>query len=526
MAIDTSWSSVVLHLPMDGTNGSTTIVDAKGKTPTITGNTQISTAQSLTGGSSCYFDGTGDRLTYAASSDWDLSGGNFAIEFSVYPTVNVTGATCRLFLIGTNGTTSAFYVGISSTMKIQCYVPYGSPTGLASADNVVVANTWNRFELSVSAGTGRIFKDGALVAGPTVITLPSSSSSNPLYIGYDTVATVNFNYQGYLDRVRITKGAARHTAAFTSDDDPFPRPTISGVVYDDVGAKAEKAVYVRDRCTGLVVGGALSDATTGEYTFYPNDFGEYEVVRYDEVSDPTTSETVFNLVARSRPLGACTLRPVIDTQGHELTVKYDARADSTQTPYAGTASVYFDGSSDCLQSTNIDFALGLNDFSIEFWYRPINGGHGGSWARVLQIGQNSTNGTLYLACSSSDNPSYLRCEFYSGSWQLVVQTTGTVSNNAWHFVQLRRVNGDFFMYLDGVLQGSKTGVSYNITATQLSIGANTVYGESFYGNVGPLRISRGPVRASTVVPAATALKPLVDGGSGENALIYDRVIPG
>lgn len=71
MAGDQNWYSKVLGLHCDGTNGSTTITDVKGKTATRFGNTQISTAQypPLTGKtSSLYFDGTGDYLTYANSS--------------------------------------------------------------------------------------------------------------------------------------------------------------------------------------------------------------------------------------------------------------------------------------------------------------------------------------------------------------------------------------------------------------------------------------------------------------------------
>lgn len=287
MAVDSLWSSVVLFMPMDGTDGSTSIEEVKNHAPTLVGNTQIKTAQSLTGGSSCYFDGTGDRITFAASADWDFSGGNFSIEFSIYPTAMPgAGLQCRLFLIGANASSSAYYVGFSDSGSVQVFVPSGSPTGLSTAAGLVVANTWNRFEVSCSAGSARLFKDGVLIVGPTTITLPSSSSSNQLYVGYDTVATVNFNYNGYLDRVRFTKGAARHTAEFTSDDNPFPRPTISGTVYDSAGAKAAKVVVAQKRSTLAVAGQAVSNGTTGIYTIYPADFSEHTVTEFDTATYP------------------------------------------------------------------------------------------------------------------------------------------------------------------------------------------------------------------------------------------------
>ena len=59
---DPDFANVSLLLHGDGTNGSTTIVDSSSSSKTVTavGDAQISTAQSKFGGSSIYFDGTGD----------------------------------------------------------------------------------------------------------------------------------------------------------------------------------------------------------------------------------------------------------------------------------------------------------------------------------------------------------------------------------------------------------------------------------------------------------------------------------
>lgn len=286
MAVDSLWSSVVLFMPMDGTDGSTSaVIDVKGHTATLVGNTQIKTAQYLTGGSSCYFDGAGDRITFPASSDWDFSGGNGSIEFAVRPDVLSTGTDwCRLFLIGANGSTSALTCQWNNSGAMQFGVP--GYTMVAAANGTIATGSWQRFEMSLSGGSARIFKDGALVAGPTTITAQASSSSNQLYIGYDTVGTVNFNYQGYLDRVRFTKGTARHTSAFTSDDNPFPRPTITGTVYDSAGAKAAKVVVAQKRSTLAMAGQTVSDGSTGIYTIYPADFSEHIVTRFDTATYP------------------------------------------------------------------------------------------------------------------------------------------------------------------------------------------------------------------------------------------------
>ena len=280
-----------------------------------------------------------------------------------------------------------------------------------------------------------------------------------------------------------------------------------------------------DRKTSQVISGTISDAITGAYTLYPPTFGEATVTRYDELFDPVTDECVFDLVARPYRRGS----PgsiIIDSSGHAVALNNDASIGTTLSPFVGAASISFDGSGDSVSSTSVDYALSTNDLSIEFWYRPINGGHGSAWSRVFQIGANSTNGSIFCVCESSDSPSKLRIEFYSGSYLTIFSTTATVSNDTWHAVQIRRSAGVWTIYVDEVLQGTNGATSYDLTQTSLYIGSNTAAGESFYGNIGPFRIHKGPRRASQVTPLANFLKPLLDGGSGENAIIYDRVIPG
>jgi len=142
-------------------------------------------------------------------------------------------------------------------------------------------------------------------------------------------------------------------------------------------------------------------------------------------------------------------------------------------------------------------------------------------------------------------------------------------------------------YVDGTLYATKN-TPINLTRTKLAIGANTAGATAFKGYFSNIRITKGAYRASHAVPTVrhpqpeisgvvydavggkaakvvkalkrstmgsvvsavsngttgiyklypidytehvvmrfdTATTPLVDGGSGENAIIYDRVIPG
>ena len=71
---DSYFGDVSLLLYGDGTNGNTSIVDSSSNNHAITvnGDAQISTTQSKFGGSSLYFDGSGDYLATPVSDTLSL----------------------------------------------------------------------------------------------------------------------------------------------------------------------------------------------------------------------------------------------------------------------------------------------------------------------------------------------------------------------------------------------------------------------------------------------------------------------
>lgn len=215
-------SSVSLLLHGDGPNNSTAIIDSSrnGFTPTITGDAKISTSQSKFGGASIAFDGSGDRLTYPASSAWNLSGGPHTIEFFVrlgsYPG---SGNSCRVLLIGPNNNASSFTVQISQTGQVIGAVPFGGKSYVQSSGSLSL-NTWQHVAVVINGTSSGVYIDGVQTTG--TIDAPDSSSSNPLYIGYDTVGTVNSQFNGFLDELRISRNVARYSSAFTPPASPFP----------------------------------------------------------------------------------------------------------------------------------------------------------------------------------------------------------------------------------------------------------------------------------------------------------------
>jgi hypothetical protein len=76
---DPSFASVSALLHFDGSDGSTTFTDVTGTIWTANGNAQIDTAQSVFGGASGLFDGTGDFITTPDATKFSLSNADFCI---------------------------------------------------------------------------------------------------------------------------------------------------------------------------------------------------------------------------------------------------------------------------------------------------------------------------------------------------------------------------------------------------------------------------------------------------------------
>jgi hypothetical protein len=183
------------------------------------GNAQISTTQSKFGGSSMYFDGTGDYLTAPSSTNLSLGTGDFTIEGWAY---NAGDTHAGLFQISTTAgglstsLTNTLAVGMrKAPVEWQVYAKGGATD---SSSQSWAANTWYHFALVRSSGTTKLY-----INGTGIITVSSDTTdytcSNIVVGGYYSTA---YLLNGYIDDLRITKGYARYTANFTPPASAFP----------------------------------------------------------------------------------------------------------------------------------------------------------------------------------------------------------------------------------------------------------------------------------------------------------------
>jgi hypothetical protein len=178
------------------------------------GNAQISTTQSKFGGSSMYFDGTGDWLSFVSSPNLNQAG-DFTIEAWVY----LSGTPSVMIPI--YGFEDINFLKLGFNTSRQLTVDQSQVGIKVTGSTAVSLDTWNHIAL-VRYGTAsnncKIYLNGVQEGQFTDTTSVVVTGT-----GYVARRTDNTNaLTGYINDLRVTRGVARYTAAFTPPTAAFP----------------------------------------------------------------------------------------------------------------------------------------------------------------------------------------------------------------------------------------------------------------------------------------------------------------
>ena len=221
---DTNSASIAFALPMDGTNGGTSFGDqsavirgsGSAKTVTVTGNTNTSTAQSKFYGSSGYFDGTGDYLQTPYATDFNFGSGDFTIETFVNISALGTAKMIANYIAPTavTGNDLGWIFDINTSNQLEGVLYNGSSAvGLIQSGSLVTGKWYHA--AYVRSGTNfYMFLDGVLIGTATGSAAHNVNTGWNISIGYGHSAGTQF-MNGYLQDLRIYKGAAKYTSNFT-----------------------------------------------------------------------------------------------------------------------------------------------------------------------------------------------------------------------------------------------------------------------------------------------------------------------
>jgi hypothetical protein len=187
----------------------------------------ISTAQARFGASSLLVGttaGNANRLVQSDSNhaDFQFGSGQFTAECWVYFTA-APGSTTVAFVSQFASGSLSWWLGSIGGGLGFVYSSNGTSSTTASATWTPTLNTWMHIAVDRDASnTVRVYRDGVvLVASTVAVTL--FASAQPLAVGNDGFASRGT--PGYIDEVRVTKGAALYGGAFTPPTAPFGSAT-------------------------------------------------------------------------------------------------------------------------------------------------------------------------------------------------------------------------------------------------------------------------------------------------------------
>lgn len=337
-------ASVTLQLRMNGADGSTTFTNdgnaaPGGVTMIPLSSSVISTAQSISAGSSALFDGVNDNLVSSTTSvAWNFGSGDFTAEawFLLTGNAALDGNPARLAgIVGfggnsspawtievlgddtTTGTGILFEVGVNGTGQSLAW-------GASEEEGPISHNEWHHVAVVRDGGWLRMYLDGRFKSQRTISGILGSSGASAatagnLVIGKSTYGSpYNRYFPGYIDDVRITKGACRYYANFQ----PNAIPAVDELTYLSANLATLASVL-----TAEVEASALLTASDIDVTAISDDVRGYRVGTIAAIRaaiEPLQGAFPFDVIQQGygiefRPRGGASVATI---PGHLL----DARA--------------------------------------------------------------------------------------------------------------------------------------------------------------------------------------------------------
>ena len=232
-----NYTKLLLH--MDGANDGTTFTDDSASAHTVTRtDTVTKTSIKKFGTASCYQDGTGTdtvpRLSVPNSTDWDFGTGTFTIDFWLY--LFQTSSNLNQKIIGCSNYSSGWQgwhiKKDNALMKLNWEGGANTTAFNTASSTALTAETWTHVAVVKSGTTTKLYFDGVEKFSLAQNYAIQSTGSEVLEIGEGGQDAYWELPKMYIDEVRVSKGIARWTAAFTPPTSPYATNTrlLSGSV--------------------------------------------------------------------------------------------------------------------------------------------------------------------------------------------------------------------------------------------------------------------------------------------------------
>lgn len=198
-----TWTTTIIGLDFEGSDGATTTTDTSGKTHTFVGNAQIDTAQAYVGSSSLLLDSVGDYLTTPSVTDLQTQG-DFRIQCAIRPAA-LTNLRC-ICSKRPSGTAKefAFHLTTGGGLQVAAWDSGGALVVAAtSATGLIAANAWTLVSAQKIGSDWWLGVNGYIVATATQTGSPVGTADT-FKIGRDPNNTAR-DWDGHIDQFRYLR---------------------------------------------------------------------------------------------------------------------------------------------------------------------------------------------------------------------------------------------------------------------------------------------------------------------------------
>jgi hypothetical protein len=228
-------------------------------------------------GGSGYFDGSGDRLTAAGNTAFNLGTGNFTIEFTIYPTAFSSRISSYCNGLASNSN-FAFYVDLNSNGTITADATSGSTEYSVTSSSAINLNSFTHVAFVRTTTTLTLYFNGVSVGTSSI----GANSVNALSGATLTIGSgLNGNggyYTGFITDFRWVTGTAVYTSAFTPPTAPLTAITNTSLLLSNTNAGILDNAEMNDLET---VGNAQISTSVKKYgtgSMYFDGAGDYLTV--------------------------------------------------------------------------------------------------------------------------------------------------------------------------------------------------------------------------------------------------------
>jgi len=398
-----------------------------------------------------YFDGTGDYLTVPDNTALQFSTGAFTMELWFYPTATISSQI--LLAKGTGGDGFELRSRSSGGGNYFSFWTANGGTAIVESNVTFTLNTWQHLAVVRSSGTMTLYKNGVNVGSASDSTSFVASGS-ALRVAVDVTAG-NLYSTGYISNVRIVKGVAVYTGAFTVPTSPLAATQSSGT---NIAA---------------ITGTATSLLTCQSTTFIDNSTNNFTITAFGN-SQPR----------QQNPFGVTSV----------LTSGY------TVSTIGGSG--YFDNAGDYLTvPSTVQLEPGSGNFTIEAWVYPLSYPSAGTGdAIITRLNSSGYNNFSVNMRNNGNIEAYFSLSNTASPPDNI--NAGSVLLNAWTHIAFVKNGLGRILYLNGVSVGTVTSASNPPTGLSTVTNIGTADSD-FNGYISGLRVTKSIVYSSGFVPPAT-----------------------